>query len=149
MKFGREKCALLIMKSGKRQMTEVIELPNEGKIRTFGEQEIYDYLGILEVDTMRQGEMTERMKKEYHKRMRKLIKTKLHSINGIKRINNWTVPLERYSRPFLKATREEFQQMDQRTKKFMTIHKDLHPRDYDVDRLYLLRKEGGIELASI
>ena len=30
----------------------------------------------------------------------------------------------------------------------MTLHKALHPRD-DVDRLYVSRKEGGRELASI
>ena len=38
--------------------------------------------------------------------------------------------------------------MDQRTRKLMTMHKGLHPRD-DVDRLYVSRKEGGGELASI
>ena len=32
--------------------------------------------------------------------------------------------------------------MDQRTRKLMTMHKALHPRD-DVDRLYVSRKEGG------
>ena len=32
--------------------------------------------------------------------------------------------------------------MDQRTRKLMTMHKALHPR-YDVDRLYVSRKEGG------
>ena len=30
----------------------------------------------------------------------------------------------------------------------MTMHNALHPRD-DVDRLYVSRKEGGRELASI
>ena len=30
----------------------------------------------------------------------------------------------------------------------MTMHKALHPRD-DVDKLYVFRKEGGRELASI
>ena len=39
-------------------------------------------------------------------------------------------------------------QMDQRTKKLMTMHKALHPRD-DVNRLYVSRKEGGRGLASI
>ena len=34
MEFGIEKCAILIMKGGKRQMTIGIELPYEGKIRT-------------------------------------------------------------------------------------------------------------------
>ena len=38
--------------------------------------------------------------------------------------------------------------MDQRTRKLMTMHKALHPRD-DVDRVYVSRKEGGREIASI
>ena len=38
--------------------------------------------------------------------------------------------------------------MHQRTRKLMTMHKALHPRD-DVDRLYVSRKEGGRGLASI
>ena len=54
----------------------------------------------------------------------------------------------RYSEPFFKWTREELKQMDQRTRKLMTMHKALHPRD-DVDRLYVSRKEGGRGLASI
>ena len=63
-------------------------------------------------------------------------------------INTWAVPLDRYSGPFLKWTREELKQMDQRTRKLMTMHKALHPRD-DVDRLYLSRKAGGRGPASI
>ena len=51
------------------------------------------------------------------------------------------VPLVRYSGRFLKWTREELQQMDQRTRKLMTMRKALHPKD-DVDRLYVSRKEG-------
>ena len=39
-------------------------------------------------------------------------------------------------------------QMDQSTRKLMTMHKALHPRD-DVDRLYVPRKEGGRGLVSI
>ena len=38
--------------------------------------------------------------------------------------------------------------MDQRTRKLMTMHKALHPRD-DVDRLYMSRKEGGRGLAAM
>ena len=37
--------------------------------------------------------------------------------------------------------------MDQRTRKLMTMHKAIHPRD-DVDRLYVSRKEGGRGHAS-
>ena len=38
--------------------------------------------------------------------------------------------------------------MDHRTRKIITRHKALHPRD-DADRLYVSRKEGGRWLASI
>ena len=54
MEFGIEKCAILAMKSGKRHMTEGMELPNHDKIRTHEENEIYKYLGILEADTIKQ-----------------------------------------------------------------------------------------------
>ena len=54
----------------------------------------------------------------------------------------------RYSGPFLKWTRDEIKQMDQRTRKLMTMLKALHPRN-DVDRLYVSRKEGGRGLTSI
>ena len=37
MEFGIEKFAMLVMKSGKRHMTDGIELPNHDKIRTLGE----------------------------------------------------------------------------------------------------------------
>ena len=40
----------------------------------------------------------------------------------------------------MKWTREELKQMDQRTRKLMTMHKTSHPRD-DVNRLYVSRKE--------
>ena len=43
MEFGIEKCAMLIMKSGKRQITEGIELLSQKSIRTLREKETYEY----------------------------------------------------------------------------------------------------------
>ena len=122
-----------------------MELLNEDKIRTPREKETYKYFGSLEADTIKQVE--KKIKKEYLRRTRKLLETKLSSRNLIEGINTWAVTLVRYSRPFLKWMREELMQMDQRTRKLMTMHKVLHPRD-DVDRLYASRKEGGRGLAS-
>ena len=47
------------MKSVKQQMTEGIEQPNQGKIRTLREKETYKYFGLLEADTVKQAEMKE------------------------------------------------------------------------------------------
>ena len=41
MEFGIENVLMLVMKSGKRHMTDGMELPNQDKIRTLGEKETY------------------------------------------------------------------------------------------------------------
>ena len=63
MECGIEKCAMLVMKSGKQYMTDGMELPNQDKIKTLGKNETYKYLGILEADTIKQVEMKENPKR--------------------------------------------------------------------------------------
>ncbi len=41
MEFSIEKCAMRVMKSDKWHLTDGIELPNQDKIRTLGENETY------------------------------------------------------------------------------------------------------------
>ena len=64
IEFGIEKYDMLIMKSGKKQMTEGIELQNQENIKTSGEKTTYKYLGILEVDTIKSAEIKDKIKKE-------------------------------------------------------------------------------------
>ena len=110
------------MKSCKRHLTDGMELPNQEKVRTLGEKETSKYLGILEANTAKQVEMKEKSKKKYLRGTRNLLESKLWSRNLIKGINTWAVPLVRYSEPFLKWTRDELKQMDQRTRKLITMH---------------------------
>ena len=42
MDFGIEKCAMLVMKSGKRHLIGGMELQNQDKIRTLGERKPTD-----------------------------------------------------------------------------------------------------------
>ena len=51
------------MKSGKRHLTDGMELPNQDNIRTLAENETYKYMGILEADTIKQVEMKKKKKK--------------------------------------------------------------------------------------
>ncbi len=60
MEFGIEKCTMLVMKSGKRHITERIELLNQVVIRALGKQETYKYLRILESDIIKHVEMKEK-----------------------------------------------------------------------------------------
>ena len=61
MEFGIENCAMLLMKSSKQHLTDEMDLPSQDKIRTLGEKETYTYLGILEVDTIKQVEMKDKI----------------------------------------------------------------------------------------
>ena len=117
IEFLKEKYAMLIMKTGKRHLMDGIKLPNQDKIRTLSEKETYKYLGILEADTIKQVKTNEEIKKEYLTRTTKLLENKLRNRNLIKGINTWGIVLIRYSRPFVKRTREELKQMDQITRK--------------------------------
>ena len=130
MEFDIEKCAILVMKSGKRHLTDGMELPNQDKIRTLGENETYKYLGILEGNTTKQVEMKDKIQKEYCRRTRKLLEIKLSCRTLIKGINTWAVSLIRYLGIFLKWIRDEHKQMDQRTRKLMTMHKETTLTDY-------------------
>ena len=60
MEFGIEECAMIVMKSGKRHLTDGMELPNQDKIRTLAEKETYKYLDILEADTIKQVQMKDK-----------------------------------------------------------------------------------------
>ena len=57
-----------VMKSDKRHITDGMELPNQDKMRTLGEKETFKYLGSLEVDTIRQVELKDKIQKEYLRR---------------------------------------------------------------------------------
>ena len=78
MEFSKEKCAILIMKNGKRQTLEEIELPNLERVGTLEEKENYKYLEILGADTMK-----EKIRKKFLRQTRKLLETKLCSRNLI------------------------------------------------------------------
>ena len=136
MEFGIEKCAMLVMKSRKRHLTDGMELPNQDKVRTLAEDDSCKCLSILESDTIKQVEMKDKIRKVYLRKTRKLLEAKMSSRNLIKEIDTWALPLVRYSVPFIKCARDELKQLDQRIRKLMSMHKALHPSD-DVDSLYV------------
>ena len=135
------------MKSRKRHMTDGIELPNQEKIRTHGEKETYKYLGIVEADTIKEEEMKEKLE-SVSLENEKVTWNQTILQEPCKRDKYRVSPPVRYSGPFLKGIQEELKQMNQRTRKLMTMHKALHPRN-DADGLYISRKEEGRGLTSI
>ena len=63
MEFGIEKYTMLVMIGRKQHLTDGMELPNQDKIRTLEEKDIYIYLGILEAGNIKQEEMKKKLRK--------------------------------------------------------------------------------------
>ena len=63
MELDIEKCVMLVIESGKRHMTDEMELSNQDQIRTLGENGTYKHLSILEADTVKQVEMKDKIQK--------------------------------------------------------------------------------------
>ena len=130
MEFIIEKCVTLIMKSRKRhngrnRTTKPRKNQNarrNGNLQILGNTRSGHHQTRVVEGNNQSGEQRNYSKPNY-----------------IKGINTWAVPLARCLGPFLKWTREELQQIDQRIRKLLTMHTVLHPRDY-VDRVYVSRK---------
>ena len=103
IKFVIEKCTMFIMKSGKRQITEGIEVPR--KRQNVWDRKNYKYLGIFKQTSSNKQKWKKKIRKEYYWPTRKLLGTKVYRRKLIKRINTWTVHLIRYPGPFLKWTK--------------------------------------------
>ena len=101
----------------------------------------YKYLGILEADGVKHEEMKDQIKKEYIRRVRNILKSKLNGGNIILAINSRAVSIVRYGAGIISWTKMELEELDRRTRKLMTMYGAHHPKA-NVDRLYLQRCEG-------
>jgi len=147
MTFGMEKCAIVVMKRGRMIETEGIELPNRERMKDV-ERDGYKYLGILQLDRYLNVEMKEKVKKEYIRRIKLLLKSQLNAGNVITGINAWAIGVVRYGAGVLDWTKEELRALDIKTRKLMTMTGCLHPRS-DVNRIYVARSKGGRGLISV
>ena len=148
MEFGIEKCAMLVMEKGKIVKSVGIGLPDGKVIKSLQEGEIYKNLGILEVDEFLEENMKLNASKEYIRKLRKVLKSTLNGGNLVRGVNTWAVSLIRYSAAFVSWRKSELQAIDRKTRKLFSIYGALYPNS-DVDKLYILRKEGGGGLISI
>ena len=88
MQFRIKKCRVLIMKRGKVIRTDGIRLPAGQDMKDINETG-YTYLEILKTDKIKKKEMTEKFSKEYLRRLRLTLISKLNGRNKIMAVNTW------------------------------------------------------------
>ena len=146
MEFGIKKCGVTVLKRGKLSKTEGIQIVNGETIKEVCE-EGYKYLGILKLDKVKEQEMKDIFRNEYMQRLKLVMKSKLNGKNKINAVNTWAVSLLRYGGGVIGWTKEEQQSMDRKTRKVMTMNKELHSRS-NTARIYVPRKRGVRGLIS-
>ena len=143
--FSIEKCAMLMIEKGKIVKSVGIELPDGKVIKRLQEGESYNYLGILEADRLLGEEVKLKVIKNYFRRLKKVLKSKL---NGGNLVHSWEVSLLRYSAAFISWKKCELQAIDRKIRKFFTIHGGLQSNS-DVNRLCIPREDEGRGLIAI
>ncbi|CAH3168102.1 unnamed protein product [Porites evermanni] len=92
--------------------------------------------------------MKEKIRKEYNRRVRSILRTELSGRNKIEAINSLAVPVVQYSFGIIDWKTSELKEIDTKTRKLLNMHKMLHPKA-DVERLYIPRKDGGRGLIDV
>lgn len=148
MKFGIDKCAKATFIKGKIKASSNINLDDFNTIRSLEHLEAYKYLGVEEHDGVQHKKMKTKLKSEYYRRIRQIMKTELNARNKITAISSLAVPVIQYSFGIIKWTKAEIRKIDCQTRKLLTMYGALHPRS-DINRLYVSRKEGGRGMQNI
>ena len=132
MEFGQKKCGVVILKKGKLFKFDGIHLPNQEIMKELDENG-YTYLGILELDEIKEDKMKIKVTAEYKWRLRLILKSKLNGNNKIQAINTCVVALLRYGAGIINWKVDELKKMDTTTRKTLMVYGDLHPKSDNID----------------
>ena len=90
------------------------------------------------MDDFKDESVKDRLSKEYVRRVKKVVRSKLNGGNMVRVINSWAVSLLRYSGGVVRWTKVELMNLDRKTRKLLIVQDALHARA-DGSRLYLMR----------
>ena len=148
MEFGLEKCAKASFKKGKLTSTGNIVIDVDTEIQELDQEGVYKYLGVDESDGIQHSKMKEKIRKEYDRRVRSILRTELNGRNKMEAINSLAVPVVQYSFGIIDWKISELKKIDTKKRKLLNMHKMLHPKA-DVERLYLPRRDAGRGLIEV
>jgi len=94
MEFGLEKCAKITFKRGKLIKLQNLVIDINREIQELEQEKMYKYLRIEESEGIHQ-QMKERLKQEYRRRLRMILKPELNARNKITAIGALAAPVLR------------------------------------------------------
>ena len=83
IEFGLEKCAKITFKRGKLTHSQNLVIETNREIQEPEQGKTYKYLGTEESEGIQHQQMKERLKQEYNRRLRMILKSELNARNTI------------------------------------------------------------------
>ena len=117
-------------------------------IQDLDQAETYMYLGMEEGERVQHHKMKVKIRKEYKRKIKLVLKSELNARNKIAAINTIAVPVILYSYGVIDWKLDEIQDLDRMTRKQLCMNLML-AKKADVDRLYLPCQEGGRSLMNL
>ena len=121
MTFGLEKCAKASFKRGKLVSTGNIEISDDTAIQKLNQEDVYIYLGVDESDGIQHSKMKEKIRKEYYRRVRLILRTELNGRNKREAINSLAVPVVQHSFGIIDWKISEIKKIDTKTRKLLNM----------------------------
>ena len=78
---------------GKLASTGNIVINDDTEVQELDREEVYKYLGVDENDGIQHSKMKEKIRKEYNRRVRLILRTELNGRNKVEAINSLGVPV--------------------------------------------------------
>ena len=149
MSFGLSKCKVVNIVKGEYKKLGGISIDNEGgTIEELGEDEVYKYLGVDELNRIKHDQMKEKIWAKAKGKLRKLLESQLNSKNLFEAINECMLPVITYSFGVVNWLEGEIKDLDVKIRKMLNMNRVFELKS-DVDRLYTPRKAGGRGLQSV
>ena len=148
MEFGLDNCAKASFKIGKKVSAEGTPLNDNQVIQDLDHIERYKYLGIEEGEGVQHHKMKVKIRKEYKRRIKLVLKSELNARNKIAAINSLAVPVILYIYGVIDWKLDEIQDLDRMTRKQLCINQMLAMKA-DVVGIYLPWQEGGRSLMNL
>ena len=117
-------------------------------IQNLDQAETYKYLGMEEGEGAQHHKMKVKIRKEYKRRIKLVVKSELNARNMIAAIITLAVPVILYSYGLIDWKLDELQDFDRMTRKQLCMNQMLAMKA-DVDRIYLPCQEGGRSLMNL
>ena len=142
MKFGLDKCAIAHFVNGKLSGHNTgVRVGKTETITGLEPGQVYKYLGVDEGNGIQHSTMRERLRREYFRRVKMVLRTELYGRNKVLAINGLALPVLTYSFGVIHWRTTDLQQLDRRTRKLLTMHGVNHPSAGVTDCMLLAMKE--------